>query len=212
MADTVAEKIIAECAIAFPSNSDDCNKYVKAVAAVFFEPDLFSGPGMNADAIIGEMVSSSEWMSLGKSHANAIRAAKAGRFVVAGMTSTELDSAHGHLAVVVGVDGQDSGTILVPICYAGGLNANARVQNKRVSETFGATLARASKISYFSRAPQTVPAMAVINRFVDHMAGIRGEPAVVPHKAGKDNQRTSRALSASKKAAKSRAKKTSAEK
>jgi hypothetical protein len=38
---TVREPIIAECAIAFEENADDCNKFVEAVSAAFFEPDLF---------------------------------------------------------------------------------------------------------------------------------------------------------------------------
>jgi hypothetical protein len=176
MAQTVPEKIIAECAIAFGTNSDDCNKYLKTVSAVFFEPDLFTGPGMNADAIVAELRKSKDWSQLGTSHANAIRDAKAGGFVVAGMTSSELSSSNGHLAVVVGDDGQMSGTVLVPICYAGSLNATARVQRKRVSETFGATFAREGKISYFSRTPQTVPKDTPVTRLVDFMRGVRVDP------------------------------------
>lgn len=166
------EEILAECALAFAANSEDCNKYVKAVSAPFFDPDLFTGPDMNADAIVASLRASSDWMVLGNSHVKAIAKAKAGQFVVAGMSSGELQSTHGHLAVVVGDDGQMSGTVRVPICYAGSLNAAARVQRKRVSETFGAQVARDSKISYFSRDVQTLPAMIAVSRLVDELRGV----------------------------------------
>jgi hypothetical protein len=166
------DEILAECALAFSANSDDCNKYVKAVAGPFFDPDLFTGPGMNADAIVGQLRASAEWTALGTDHTQAIAEAKAGKFVIAGMTSAELNSTNGHLAVVVGDDGQSSGSVLVPICYAGSLNAAARVQRKRVSETFGAQVARDKKISYFSRDVQTMPAVAALSRLVDTLRGV----------------------------------------
>lgn len=166
------DEILAECALAFSANSDDCNKYVKAVAGPFFDPDLFTGPGMNADAIVGQLRASAEWTSLGTDHTQAIAEAKAGKFVIAGMTSAELSSTNGHLAVVVGDDGQLSGSVLVSICYAGSLNAAARVQRKRVSETFGAQVARDKKISYFSRDVQTMPAVAALSRLVDNLRGV----------------------------------------
>lgn len=167
------DEILAECALAFSTNSDDCNKYVKAVAGPFFDPDLFTGPGMNADAIMGQLRASADWTALGTDHTQAIAAAKAGKFVIAGMTSAELNSTNGHLAVVVGDDGQLSGSVLVPICYAGSLNAAARVQRKRVSETFGAQVARDKKISYFARDAQTMPAIAALSRLVDDLRGVK---------------------------------------
>lgn len=177
------DEILAECALAFAGNSEDCNKYVKAVSGPFFDPDLFTGPGMNADAIVALLRTSVDWTSLGTSHDKAIANAKAGQFVVAGMTSAELQSTNGHLAVVVGDDGQISGTVRVPICYAGSLNPAARVQRKRVSETFGAQVAREGKINYFSRDVQTVPAVFAISRLVDELRGVRVPPtemALVP--------------------------------
>lgn len=167
------DEILAECALAFGANSEDCNKYVKAVSGPFFDPDLFTGPGMNADAIVAFLRTSADWTSLGTSHEQAIAKAKAGQFVVAGMTSAELQSTNGHLAVVVGDDGQMSGTVRVSICYAGSLNPAARVQRKRVSETFGTQVARDSKISYFSRDVQTVPAVVAISRLVDWLRAVR---------------------------------------
>ena len=161
--------------MAFSANSEDCNKYVKAVASVFFEPDQFTGPNMNADAIVSNMRNSDKWTKLATSHVEAIQNAKTGLFVIAGMTSSELSSTNGHLAVVVGDDGQNSGTVLVPICYAGSLNPNARVQRKRVSETFGAEPARKSRISYFSRKPDTVPEAPAVTRLVDYLRGLRVE-------------------------------------
>lgn len=168
----VLEQIIAECALAFSANSEDCNRFVKAVSAVFFDPDLFTGPNMNADAIVGQVRASPNWQNLGNSHAAAIAAAKKDKFVLAGMTSTELGGAHGHLAIVIGDDGQLSGSVLVPICYAGSLNPSARVQRERVSATFGATFARESKISYFARDPQTLPTTAALHRLVDRLRGL----------------------------------------
>ncbi len=172
----IPEKIISECAIAFPSTSDDCNKYVKAVAAIFFEPDLFTGPNMNADAIIDELSSSSDWTSLGKSHTKAISKAKAGMFVIASMKSSELSANHGHLAIVIGKPGKPSGTVTVPLCYAGSLNPAARVQKKRVSETFPAKMARNKKISYYSRQVDTAPAASAVERLSDFVSGIRVDP------------------------------------
>ncbi|HEX2547932.1 MAG TPA: hypothetical protein VHL79_23815 [Ramlibacter sp.] len=166
------DEILAECALAFGPNSEDCNKYVKAVSAPFFDPDLFTGPNMNADRIVALLRQSGDWTQLGTSHDQAIASAKAGRFVVAGMTSSELQSSNGHLAIVVGDDGQNSGTVRVPICYAGSLNPAARVQRKRVSETFGAQVARDSKISYFARDVQTLPAAMAVSRLVDELRGV----------------------------------------
>ncbi len=167
------DEILAECALAFAGNSEDCNKYVKAVSGPFFDPDLFTGPGMNADAIVALLRASTDWTSLGFSHDQAIENAKAGKFVVAGMTSAELQSTNGHLAVVAGDDGQMSGRVRVPICYAGSLNAAARVQRKRVSETFGARVARDGRISYFARDVQTLPATLAVSRLVDELRGVR---------------------------------------
>lgn len=169
----VRDEILAECAIAFSANSDDCNKYVKAVAGPFFDPDIFTGPGMTADAIVRQLRSSADWAVLGTAHDKAVAEAKRGRFVLAGMTSEELNSTNGHLAVVVGDEGQLSGSVIVPICYAGSLNAAARVQRKRVSETFGAQVARDGKISYFSRVAQTIPVVAALSRVVDDLRGVR---------------------------------------
>lgn len=174
------DEIISECALLFANNSDDCNKFVKAVCAVFFEPDLFTGPSMNADAIVDELRNSSDWTSLGTSHDQAISSALGGQMVIAGMTSGELGRSHGHLAVVVGDDGQASGTVTVPICYAGSLTSTARVQRKRVSETFGAQVARESKISYFSREPQTIPTVPAISRLVNRLRGLHEETLVKP--------------------------------
>jgi hypothetical protein len=151
--DKRAEKILAVCEQAFASSSGDCNKFVKVVAAPFFRPDPF--PGLNADGIIE--VSRALWTGLGRDHAAAIQAAKSGSLVIAGMTSQELEDAHGHLAIVAGVEGAHSGTVVVPLCYAGSLNARARVARRRVSETFGAHNAREGRISYFARVPNEEP-------------------------------------------------------
>lgn len=194
MPKSTADQIIAQCALDYPTSNDDCNKFLKAVAKVFFEPDLFTGVGMSADGIIAQMNAQGAWSKLGKTHTDAIAAAKAGKFVVAGMTSTELSSDHGHLAVVVGDDGQLSGNVLVPICYAGSLSANARIARGRVSGTFGATVAQQSKISYFSRAVDTVPVEAALDRVVDFLRAkeVGVEVAVVPAKRRKKEAKSMR--------------------
>lgn len=171
------EQILAECAIRFDEASDDCNKFVKRVAAAFFEPDLFTGPQMNADAIIQE--TEARWTSLENSHVRAIAEAKAGSFVIAGMTSTDLSATHGHLAVVVGLDGELSGTVVVPICYAGSLSAGARVQRRRVSETFPAAAARSGQVRYFSKSPETLPRVSPVLRLTDHLLGVRSHSTTV---------------------------------
>ena len=149
-------------------------------SAPFFDPDLFTGPGMNADAIVTQLRQSASWAQLSTSHDEAVANAKAGKFVIAGMTSSELHSSNGHIAVVVGDDGQMSGTVKVPICYAGSLNAAARVQRTRVSRTFGTQPARQSKISYFAREVQTMPAIVALSRLVDGMRGVNVPTAELP--------------------------------
>lgn len=155
---SINEQIINACEMKFNNSfNTDCNKYIKAVSESFFDPGLLDG--LNADGIIDFLSNEGNgWANLGKNHTLAIIDAKANKFVIAGMKSLELNDDHGHLAVVVGLDGQASGTVIVPICYAGSLNPSARVSKKRVSETFNATFARESKISYFSKAPDRIPA------------------------------------------------------
>jgi hypothetical protein len=191
MSNVTADKILAQCATEWPTSNTDCNHFVKVVAAYFFEPDLFTGAGMNADAIIVEMRSQAIWTKLDTTHTRAIRAAKTGEFVVAGMTSTEIGAAHGHLAVVVGDEGQNSGNVLVPICYAGSLSANGRVARKRVSETFRAEHAREGKISYFSREVETVPAARALDLLVDFLRReeLNTHVALVPAKSRKPRKR-----------------------
>lgn len=154
---SISEEIIKTCELKFTDSSTDCNKYIKAVSESFFNTGLFNG--LNADEIIDFLSDEDHgWTNLGKNHVSAITDAKANKFVIAGMKSSELNDDHAHLAVVVGLDGQASGTIIVPICYAGSLNPRARVSRKRVSETFNATFARENKISYFSKKPDSIPA------------------------------------------------------
>lgn len=175
-------KIIAQCAVKFPSEKDDCNGFLKAVSNVFFEPDLFSGSDMNADRIIDTLNSDAKWEKLGKVHKTAVDRAKTGKFVIAGMKSNELSSAHGHVAVIISDDMQNSGTVPVPICYAGSINNNARVARGRVSGTFGVTPARESKISYFARAVDTVPVDDALDLVVNYLRGDRGEIETRPVK------------------------------
>jgi hypothetical protein len=153
MSNPTATKVIEACVREFPGNQGDCNHFLKAVAAHFFPPTEFAGTAMTADAIIGQLIVNNAWSKLGTSHESAVREASEGKFVIAGMTSTELSSAHGHVAIVIGDPAQLSGNVPVPICYAGSLNSSARVQRRRISETFPAADARNNRIAYFSRTP-----------------------------------------------------------
>ena len=114
-----------------------------------------------------------------------VAAAKSGQMVVAGMTSDEPGDAHGHLAVVVGDDGQVSGTVVVPICHAGSLSPAGRVQRKRVSATFPAQMARNSRISHFARDVETLPVADAVSRLADRLSGIVQPTVVAPVAAAK---------------------------
>lgn len=73
---------------------------------------------------------------------------------------------------MVGEDRQMAGTVRVPICYVGSLNPAAGVQRKRVSETPSGRRSRDSKISYFARAEQMLPAVEAVSRLVDDVRGV----------------------------------------
>jgi len=154
---TIAEKIIEVCKSQFPMASTTCNGYVGAVAKSFFTSPSFD-PSKLADDIIDQLNNSADWTKLGTSNAKAIADAKANKFVIAGMIAEDLEADHGHLAIVIGMDGALSGTVIVPICYAGSLKTEGRVQNQRISSTFPTSCARNEEISYYSRATQISPA------------------------------------------------------
>ena len=162
---TITEKIRGECATQFATQSGDCNAFVKAVSARFFDSPLFQGNNMNADAIIAQMGGSAVWDDLAMDHSKAISDAKAGRFVIAGMTSTELGSSHGHLAIIVGDDGQAPGTVTVPLlrgqhrqsscasaAQAGGRNISGRSCAEQQDQLFCAR--HAAKLTKIEHSPK----------------------------------------------------------
>lgn len=144
----IAQAIVKACELAWPANNDDCNKFVKAALADFLAAGYFDG--LNADAMVGKMKQAAEAWILTTSIAAAIVGAKAGKVVIAGMTSEELGQKYGHLAIVVGCDGQHSGAVSVPVGYAGSLhNESARLNGGRLSGTFLATTVQEEGINYF---------------------------------------------------------------
>src|SRR5262245_4742554 len=134
----VARAIIESCDTNFEPNCGDCNKFLKAALNAFLADGYLDG--LNADQIVGKLKSSGQGWGTSRSIATAIEQAKAGNVVVAGMTSAALGQSHGHVAVVVGCDGQKSGDTIVPLGYAGSLdNPAARLAGGRLSGTFAAT-------------------------------------------------------------------------
>jgi hypothetical protein len=153
----VAQQIIAECVAEFADNQGDCNQFLKAVANHFFQSTGFDGK--NADGIIAYAQNSpTGWVDLQGDPSVAITTAKNGDFVFAGMTSTALNQNNGHVAVVVGEDGQPSGAppVTVPMCYAGSLGG-AAISDGKISETFPAIAARNGQVQYFSKTPDIQP-------------------------------------------------------
>ena len=155
--DVVAKRILDNCAANFAANCGDCNQFLKAALSVFLNDGYFDG--LNADGIVGKLQSPAEGWATSRQIATAIAMAKSGNVVIAGMTAAALGQNHGHLAVVVGCDGQPSGETIVPVGYAGSLdNPAARIEGTRLSGTFSATLVRSQGIDYYYKAPDRSPA------------------------------------------------------
>jgi hypothetical protein len=136
-----------------PLPKEDCNCYIKNSTRPFVSSRPFDDPSFDADAIIGELGrAGSGWTALGANPDAAMTRANAGDIVIAGMTSSQLSEAHGHLAFVV-IDKEFSGTWnrSFPRCCAGALNAGARVNNRGVHFTFPTQ--KAMGIRYFARTP-----------------------------------------------------------
>lgn len=151
-----AEKIIAKCIEAYPAHRGDCVDFVAEVLRHFLDQ-----PGFDAAVLADEVVrrlraAGSPWK---RSYdiARAIAAAKAGDLVLAGLGSRELGAAHGHLALVIGIDGQRSGSVIVPMAYAGSIGRGA-IAGMRLSGSFPAALVRSAQVEYFIRTPDTEPA------------------------------------------------------
>ena len=156
-ASNAAEKIIASCKSVFQAKQDDCNGFLAAVANLYFQCTGFDYD--DADGVLRHVMNPDNgWTDQQKDPQNAILAAKSGNFVIAGMRSTDFTPArnHGHLAIVVGLDGQRSGKVIVPLCYAGSLRGPA-AYGKRISMTFRASDAQNGNIFYFSKFPDIEP-------------------------------------------------------
>lgn len=147
-ADATAKKIADKCDAEFAGNKTDCNKFVKAALGPFLGAGYFDG--LDADGIVGKLKKAGEGWTASRKISVAIAQAKAGKVVIAGMTSVDLGQQHGHLAVVVGCDGQLSDTIIVPLGYAGSIDAeDKRLSGGRLSGTFKAAWVREEKIDYY---------------------------------------------------------------
>jgi hypothetical protein len=166
MANPVAEKIIAVCATVAETDAlNDCNRFVKAVTKDFMSPNPFSG-NINADGMIDRMAQGGVWTSIdtdSNSHETAIARAKAGELVIAGMKGGDLSANNGHVAVVIGRDGQHSPAAekKVPIGYAGSIDRpSARIKGKRLSDTFPAVHFKNNKVQYFYATPNIQPLLS----------------------------------------------------
>ena len=152
----VAKKILDHCAANFDANQGDCNKFLKAALADFLVIGYFDG--LDADEIVGKMRQPGEGWTTSRKIDVAISSAKGGNVVIAGMTSVALGESHGHVAVVVGCDGQTSGQTIVPLGYAGSLgNPGARLDGGRLSGTFSAKMVRSEQLNYYFKPPDRIP-------------------------------------------------------
>jgi len=152
----VAKQIIDSCEASFPAHRGDCNQFVKAALGPFLVVDYFGA--LNADGIVGKLKQASEGWTCSRKIADAIAMAKAGHVVIAGMTSIALGQHHGHVAVVVGCDGQASGEVTVPVGYAGSIeNPATQIDGARLSGTVAATMVRSEGLDYYFKPPDRVP-------------------------------------------------------
>jgi hypothetical protein len=152
---SIAQQILASCAACFARSNLDCNVFVKAACEEFLVAGYLDG--LNADGIVTKFAAaSSDWGKTVKI-TEAISLAKAGKVVIAGMTANELGQDHGHLAVVVGCNGQMSGNVTVPVGYAGSVASGARLNGGRLSGTFNAQTVRDENLSYYYRDAQRIP-------------------------------------------------------
>jgi len=145
-----ALQILNNCEAAFPANRTDCNHFVKAAMKNVLPNNYFDG--LNADGIVAKLNDPAEGWTKTTSITQAITDAKNGCVVIAGMTSNELNQAHGHLAIAVGCNGGPSGPTgtIVPHAYAGSIGSEiARIAGKTLSWTFAAEAVRNEEINYY---------------------------------------------------------------
>lgn len=109
-ANASAKKVVSACEAQWEANKTDCNKFLKAVAAQLGITDFSALT--NADSIVNYLESSpTGWTRLNRGdHGPAHAQAVAGAFVVAGLLSTDMNRAHGHLSVVTCGNMEHSGS------------------------------------------------------------------------------------------------------
>ena len=118
------------CENLFGDNSNDCNKFVKAVANNF--GIVVSG---NADSVV-DAIQNPPWNYIGNDLAAAKQAAdiaSQGRLVVGGLKASELGDTNGHVVIVVPgalVNG------LYPVAYWGSINPGNAARDKGVNFAF----------------------------------------------------------------------------
>lgn len=90
------EDIVAACRKWYPSFSNDCSGFVRAVTQELGHP--IDG---NADTIMTNLARSSAWESIDR--ATAVASAAQGKLVIAGLKSSEHTgmTSHGHVVIVV---------------------------------------------------------------------------------------------------------------
>ena len=148
-ANDTAAAIMRTCDEVFDANQGDCNQFLKAAVAPYFGNPF---DGLNADNIIAMLSDPTNGWTSSQSIPDAIANAQNGLFVIAGMTSAQLGQNNGHVAVVVGCPGGMSGTVNVPIGYAGSIGT-AQIRGEKLSLSFPRTAVQDSSVSYFSKAP-----------------------------------------------------------
>jgi hypothetical protein len=104
-----AKKVVEACEKHWENNKRDCNKFLKAVAGELGITD-FASLG-NADSIVNYLEGTpSGWTKLKRGeHNTAHSQAVAGKFVVAGLLSGDVDDDNGHVTVVTCGDKVHSG-------------------------------------------------------------------------------------------------------
>ena len=111
----LSNDVTAICKAQWPSNSTDCNAFVKAVAG-----DVGVTLTGNADSIVNQ-ISGSGWTHLQNDGVAASAAAADGKLVVGGLTAKDLGDSHGHVVIVVPPTGR-LGHDKYPYAYWGSLD------------------------------------------------------------------------------------------
>ena len=142
-----AQRIIDACEEAFDANSDDCNKFLKAVSVT-----LGGNIPANADAngIVDFLDAGNGWTKLGDGDgAAAKQEADAGKFVVAGLRGSEHADhrAHGHVCVIVSAPLDPNG---YPAGYWGSITPGIAQKKKSIRKAWREE--DADSVHYYAKA------------------------------------------------------------